>query len=130
MRKTICILLFLSFCISSCAPVIFFGAGTAAGVAGYKYYQGALMVIYQASFEETYEATQSALEKMDIKSEGRTKEPTSGKIKAQLSDGKAVTIGLKYRSAEETEVVIRVGLFGDENASMVIKEEIRKELFK
>ncbi len=130
MRKIITILLFLSFCISSCAPVIFFGAGTAAGVAGYKYYQGALMVIYQASFEQTYEATQSALEKMDIQIKSRTKELTSGKIKAQLSDGKSVTIGLKYRSGEETEVVIRVGLFGDENASMVIKDEIRKELFK
>lgn len=130
MRKIICILLFLSFCISSCAPFILFGAGTAAGIAGYKYYQGALVVIYQAPFAETYAATQSAFEKMDIRIESKTKEPTSGKIKARLSDGKSVSLDLKYRSAEETEVVIRVGLFGDENASMVIKDEIRKELFK
>jgi hypothetical protein len=66
---------------------------------------------------------------MEITIEGRTKELTSGKIKARLSNGKTVTMGIKYQSAEETEVIIRVGLFGDENASMVIKDEIRKELF-
>ena len=37
---------------------------------------------------------------------------------------------IKYISANRTEVDIRVGTFGDEEASSLIGEEIRKELFK
>jgi uncharacterized lipoprotein len=129
MRKMTCILLFFSLAVYGCGPLIFFGAGTAAGVAGYKYYEGALRIIYQAPYEETWTAAVKALENMNIHIVDKSKELTSGKIKSRLSDGTDVTIGLKYQSAQETEVVIRVGLLGDEKASMVIKEEIRKVLF-
>lgn len=130
MRKTICILLFLTLTVSGCAPLVFFGVGTAAGVAGYKYYEGALRVIYQAPYEKTWAAAVEALDKMDIKIEDRNKELTSGKLTALLADGKTLTITLKYQSPQETEAVIRVGLLGDENTSLAIKDEIRKALFK
>ena len=54
---------------------------------------------------------------------------TKGTIKAQLKDKKSASISLAYKSAQQTEVVIRVGFFGDKNASEVIQENIRKELF-
>ena len=129
MKKIFCVLLLLSLPLVGCAPLVFMGIGTAAGVAGYKYYEGALNVIYQASYDQTWEATLEALEKMDIKIEDRTRELTTGKITAVLSDGRKIVIGHKYQSPQETEVVIRVGVFGDEKASLLIKEEIRKALF-
>ena len=121
----------LCFLLMGCAaPVVFFGAGAAAGVVGYKYYEGALAVIFQSPFMETWDATLMALNQMNIKVESSYHDLTSGKIKAKRGDNERVTISLKYKSAQETEVVIRVGTLGDKNLSMAIKEEIRKVLVK
>ena len=113
-----------------CAPMGFFAAGTAAGIAGYKYYHGALNVIYQAPYIKTWDAALKVSDDMGFTVESKKHDPTTGQIVARRADRKPVTISLKYRSSEETEVIIRVGLFGDHNASMVIKEKIRNKLFK
>jgi len=109
---------------------VFFSAGTAAGVGGYKFYKGSLTVIYQAPYMDTWDATLRALDKMNLQIESKKHDLTKGKIKARTADNKQVHISLKYKSSEQTEVVIRVGIFGDKAASMVIKDEIRKELFE
>jgi uncharacterized lipoprotein len=112
------------------APIVFFGAGTAAGVVGYKYYEGSLAVIFQSPFMETWDATLKALNQMNIRIESSSHDITSGKIKAKRGDNQRVAVSLNYKSAQETEVVIRVGALGNQNASMAIKEEIRKILVK
>jgi hypothetical protein len=121
------LMLFLSGC---AAPVVFFGAGTAAGVTGYKYYRGSLSVVYQAPYMETWDATLKAVENMQMQVQEQKHDLTTGKIVAKRADKKGVHISVKYMSSEETEVVIRVGFLGDQEASMAIKEEIRKVLFK
>ena len=123
----ICVLLCLIS--ASCAAVVFLG-GAAAGIAGYKYYEGALEVIYESPFMETWDATLRVLDRMDIKVINMKHDLTSGKISATRSDDKEVNLSFKYRSKEETVVTIRVGILGDERASDAIKEEIRKELFE
>jgi hypothetical protein len=110
--------------------LIFFGAGAVAGIAGYQYHKGALTVIYQASFMETWDSSLKALDQMNIKVQNSAHDTTSGKITATQSDGKEVTVSLKYRTAQETEAVIRVGHLGDKDRSMTIKEEIRRILVK
>ena len=127
MRHMICVL----FCLmsASCAPVIFLG-GAAAGVAGYKYYEGALEVIYESPFMETWDAALGALDRMDIEVTNKKHDLTAGKISAMRSDMKEVNLSFKYRSTEETEVSIRVGILGDERVSEAIKEGISKELFE
>jgi uncharacterized lipoprotein len=119
------LLLFLT----GCGALVVFGAGTAAGVAGYKWYEGALTVLYEAPYIKAWDATLKALEKMESKIKSQKHDLTEGTIKAELQDKKSVTISLSYKSAQQTEVVIRVGFFGDKNASDVIQENIRKELF-
>jgi uncharacterized lipoprotein len=113
---------------TGCGPALFLG-GAAAGVAGYKYYEGALEVIYESPFMETWDAALRALDRMDMAVTDEKHDLTTGKIRAMTSDEKEVKLSFKYRSTEETMVSIRVGLFGDEPASDAIKEEIRKELF-
>jgi uncharacterized lipoprotein len=127
MKHMICVL----FCLmsASCAPVVFLG-GAAAGVAGYKYYEGALEVIYESPFMETWDAASMALDRMGIEVTDKKHDLTTGKISAMTSDKKEVRLSFKYRSTEETVVSIRVGVFGDERASDAIKEGIRKELFE
>ena len=127
MKTMICVL----FCLmsASCAAVVFLG-GAAAGVAGYKYYEGALEVVYESPFMETWDATLRALDRIDIEVTEKKHDLTAGKINAMRSDDKEVKLSFKYRSKDETVVSIRVGILGDERASDAIKEEIRRELFE
>ena len=114
---------------ASCAPILILG-GAAAGVAGYKYYEGALEVVYESPFMETWDAALGVLDRMDIEVTNKKHDLTAGKISAMRPDEKDVSLSFKYRSTEETEVSIRVGIFGDEHASDALKEEIRKKLFE
>ena len=120
----------LCLCLSSCAPLIFFGAGTAAGVSGYKYYRGALNVTYQAPYIKVWDAALTALKGMNLEIEDQKHDLTVGTIAAKRADKKPVRVSIEYKSANETEAVIRVGFFGDKDASILVKEEIGKVLFK
>ena len=71
-----------------------------------------------------------ALEKMGLQIQSQKHDLTKGTIKTKLDDNRSLSISLTYKSAQQTEVVIRVGFFGDKNASDVIQENIRKELFE
>ena len=121
----------VGFCIlfASCAQMALVGAGAAVGIVAYKYYEGQLTVIYEAPFMETWDATLKALKKMDLDIWSSDHDLTSGKITACCTEEKQVTISLEYKSAKETEVVIRVGYLGDKEISMTIKETIRQILF-
>lgn len=128
-RKLIAAVVFLSLMLSGCAPMAFIG-GAALGVGGYKYYNDALVVIYQAPFEKTWNASLSALEKMDYQIYKINKKLTSGTIKTTGSIKERVTLSLKYVSLEETEVKIRVGLMGDETTPEKIKDKIKDLVFE
>lgn len=96
---------------------------------GYKYYQGALAVIYQAPFENVYESSVKAIETLGYSITERHQKIGSGSIEATDSNSEKITIKLKYLASEETEVKIRVGLMGDEAASNVIKDKIADIVF-
>ena len=118
------------FLLTGCGAAVLVGTGTAAGVMGYKYYEGALTVHFKAPFKDTWDATLRVLKGMEgLKIESSDHNITEGKIWAAFSDGKPVKVSFKYRSANETEVKIRVGVLGEEKGSMIIKERIRKALF-
>lgn len=127
MKTVICVLLCLMA--AGCTAMAFLG-GAAAGIAGYKYYEEALEVVYESPFMETWDATLRALDRMEIEVTEKKHDLTTGKINAMRSDDKEVKLSFKYRSRDETIVTIRVGILGDERASDAIKEEIRKEIFE
>jgi len=121
-------LLLLCLCLTSCAGLLL---GAAAGVGGYKWYEGALTVVYQAPYEKTWDASLKALEDMGLTIENKTEKLGSGTISTKEdTNNKKVTIKVEYKSAEETELTIRVGLFGDKNASNLIKDKIEGILSK
>lgn len=131
MRKTTFLIPFIFFIfLTGCGALVLFGAGTAAGIAGYKWYDGALTVIYEAPYIKAWEATLKALNKMEMEIKSQKHDLTKGTIKAEMKDKRSVTVSLAYKSAQQTEVEIRVGFFGDKEASDVIQEGIRKELFE
>ena len=123
------VLVVLLFLLTGCAGVVFFSAGAATGVVGYKYYKGALTVVFEAPLMKTFDATLTTLENQGIKVERSDRDLTSANIVAKRSDNKPVTISLNYRSANETEAVIRIGHLGNKDASVALKDAIAKVLF-
>jgi hypothetical protein len=111
---------------AGCAPLVLIG-GT--GVSGYKYYMGEMTVIFQADFMKTWDGTLTALKEMSLPVEDKSHSLTKGTILARGEDKKPVRIVINYRSSQETEVAIRIGRFGDKNASATITEKIRRLLF-
>lgn len=122
--------LLLCFLFAGCASLALMGVGAVAGIGGYKYYEGELTVVYQAPYEKTWDASIRALEEMGYKIEEKTEKLGSGKIRTSDDNNKIVKMSLSYLNQDETEVTIRVGLLGDENASNVIKDKIGSILFK
>ena len=127
-RKMIVAAVLISFIFAGCAPLAFIG-GAALGVGGYKYYNGALIVIYKASFNKTWDASVSALENLDYQIYESNKKMTSGTIITTGTLKERIKLSLKYVSLEETEVTIRVGLMGDKAASNKIKDKISDLVF-
>ena len=121
-------LLLMLMTFAGCTPVIFLG-GAAAGAAGYKYYEGALTVIYNAPLDNTFKASEKALEDLKYSISERHQEIGSGYIITTGSTSERIKVSFEYVSAEETEVKIRVGLMGDEATSKVIKDKIADIVF-
>ncbi|MFZ0449378.1 MAG: DUF3568 family protein [Desulfatiglandaceae bacterium] len=124
-------LAFLTCCVlvTGCAaPLVFFGAGTAAGVAGFKYYDGALIVTYKAPYIDTWDATNKAFRDLGLTVESAKHDLTEGEVAGKKADGERVAVALKYISGDKTEAKIRVGTLGDKKASGPIAEQIRRNL--
>jgi hypothetical protein len=116
--------------LAGCGPAIFLGVGAAAGVAGYKYQLGSLVVVYHAPYMETWYNVQTGLKEQGLKIEKIEHDLTQGRILAKRGDDTPVTLSLEYKSSKETEVVIRVGYFGDQEAAKALELELRKYVFK
>ncbi len=119
--------LLLCLCLTSCVGLL---VGAAAGVVSVKYFEGKLTVLYEAPYEDTWDASLKALEDLGLAIENKTEKPMgTGKISTKATkDNESVTITVEYKSTQETEVTIRVGLFGDEKTSNRIKDKISSTL--
>ena len=123
-------LLIFCFIMTACAaPLIAFGLGAAGGVVGYKYHEGQTIIVYEAPFAKTWDATLVALNQMQMRVESSSHNINSGKITAKRADNKMVYISVKYQSADKTEVKIGVGPVGDKEGSDAIAKKIREVLF-
>ncbi len=113
---------------TGCSPLAFFAAGGAAGAGGYKYYKGSLTVFYRFPYVKVWDASISALRVMELQIKGQEHDISSGKIMAVRADGIEVFVYVKYKSPKSTEVIIRVGAWGEKGASMEIADRIEGAL--
>ncbi len=111
----------------SCAAVLV-GAGAGIGIAGYKFVEGQLEVSYIAPYDKVWQATKLALSDLHITTEKVEKDAINAEIKAKKADGKMVIIKIKNKPSGMVWVGIRVGIFGDKDASMIIKKAIDRRL--
>jgi len=102
-------LLVSCFFLAACAaPLIAFGLGAAGGIAYYKYQEGQTIVVYEAPFSKTWDATLVALDQMQLRVESSSHSISSGQI----------------------TVKIGVGSVGDKEGSDAIAKKIREILFE
>ncbi len=123
----ILVLFCISFMLQGCL-LLAVGAGAGAGVATVSYVKGELRTTYAASLNRAWEATLSALKDLQLNVRSSKKDATEGDIEATKADGTKVKINLEPTGPDTTSVRIRVGMFGDEEASRIIDRQIASRL--
>ncbi len=127
LRRRAILSLVLIFCLfaSGCAAII---VGAAAGGAAIGYYKGWLVDQVSADVPTTFEASKAGLRELSLPIIKARYDQIKGKIKSELADGKNVTIKLKATEGGTTQISIRVGTFGDKDASHRILRAIRRNI--
>lgn len=123
------VLLLLScYSVTSGCAVFVAGAGTGAGV--YTYKCGELKRSYQASFDKTILACNTALKSLQITIKEKTPDSIQTRIKGKCVDKTSVTIKIKMIAPNITEISIRSGIIGlwDKKRSGSIHASIAQKL--
>lgn len=110
--------------VQGCMTVALVGAG--AGTVLYT--MGDLEAVLPADISTAYEVAQKALVQLELKISTKVKDALAAEIIARDAQDKKVTVKLKSTSQYATELNIRVGVFGDEDKSRLIYEQIKKNL--
>jgi hypothetical protein len=117
------------------APVLLSGcvtgvlvAGAAVGVGGIAYEKGELRSTQNGSLDQTWEATQAAVQELQLPVVDKTKDGLNAQLEARTGNDKKIHIRLKKEGEALTEIRIRIGTFGDEAQSRSILDAIKKRL--
>jgi len=118
-------LLVLTLIGSGCVPLV---VGAGAGASAIAYIKGESIRTYNYSIRDVSTAAQMTFSDLEISAT----ETTIGEIESRLigttSKDEKVDIQLISKGDEITEVLIRVGLIGNETASQRIHDKILKNL--
>ncbi len=104
--------------------------GEVAAAATATYSLGELRSIEEASFDNTFEAAQKALEDSEFAITSKQKDPSTANLIGRGSGDKKIEVNLKKVSDNLTEVRIRVGTLGDEALSRQVLERLKKYLMQ
>jgi hypothetical protein len=127
MKAILFVLLTMSLGLQGCM-LLAVGAGAAAGAGTMVYFEGESQTAYASSLDRTWNASLEAVKDLNFRIIATQKKETEGNIEAKKMGGKKVRIALSIAGPETTFVKIRVGIFGDEMASGVIRDRIALRL--
>jgi len=122
------VVLGLSLMVQGCVPLLAAGAGAAAAAGTVAYVEGDLETTYAASLDRTWNATMAALRDSQLRITDQQKDVAHATIKARREDNTPVTVALDQAGPSTTSVKIRVGTFGDEEASRTLNRRIASRL--
>jgi len=100
------------------------GVGAGVGIGTYKFIEGRLEREYPLSYSRAWDATNSALQNLQISISNSTKGNTKGTIDAVRKDGKKVLVSLTDRGQGVTTISVRIGLLGDRSSAEKVHDEI------
>jgi hypothetical protein len=130
-KMALALVLAAALAATGCTAGVFAGgAAAAAGAAtgAYVYEEGKLKTTYDRSLTDVYDATVASLNGMDIPVQKVKKDEAGAEIEAKRADGTGVSVGLEPATPESTKASIRVGLWGDEDVSKAIANNVSKRL--
>lgn len=122
------VVLGVSLMLQGCVPLLAAGAGAAAAAGTIAYVEGDLDTTYAASLNRTWDATMGALKDSQLRIVEQQKDIAHATMKARREDNAPVTVSLDQAGPNTTSVKIRVGTFGDEEASRAINRRIAARL--
>ena len=102
-------------------------AAVGAGAGAVMYTKGDLEVTSTKSFDEVYAVVEETCEELNFEIQKNEKKAFAGRITAR-SDFGNVTFDVKSESTELTSLSIRVGVFGDRDASNLIYAKLKPKL--
>ena len=108
--------------------VAWVGAGVGAGAGTVAYLRGDLEAVESKDIDTVLEATEKAVEELELKVSKKTKDKMSAVIVARDAGDKKITIKLSAAVEGSTKLSIRVGWFGDETKSRLIYQKIQEKL--
>ena len=104
--------------VSGCTLLVLGGAG--AGAAGYAYVKGENEKVYPCPLSQTLPAVRAAVQETGLPVVSEAADDLGARLESRTSQGDKVTITLEPKGPSVTNVRIRVGVFGDEDASRLI----------
>ena len=117
------LILFSVLTISGCGAVI---VGGAAAVGTVAYFQGDLHAELKGSLKQSIKAVDAAILRAGIDTITRSVDNLGAYYELRTHQEERLEITMKKVDKRSTQVLIRVGLFGDESLSHTILEEIQK----
>jgi uncharacterized protein (UPF0333 family) len=124
-RLYVYVLVVLYILNSGCAAVV---VGAGAGAAGAIWYKGKLEETVAASVPNVHQAVRAGLKDLNITITEDRHDGLTAEVRAVLADGKKVWIDAESVGASTTKLTIRVGVFGDKDFSLRIRDAIKRHL--
>ncbi len=121
-------LLFALLVLHGCSTAAMVGTGAGAGLGTYSYIKGELTAEYPYPFDQTWNASLTALDRLEIEVTVQERDAFAGKIRAKRADGKSVVLRIENKGLGVTAVGVRVGTFGNQEASRKIHRTILNSL--
>lgn len=109
-------------------PAALFGAGAAVGAGALVWQSGWLRVNIPEPMERVHRAAKAAVADFKAAIEEEKLKTSSGIVDATMPDGRRVVVETRLVGPKETQVRIRVGLWGDQAISLQLYEQIKKHL--
>jgi hypothetical protein len=124
-RKVVLIVLFLMTAVVLQGCLV---AAVGAGAGTVAYLRGDLEAVEKHDIGEVYAATKNALQQLEFNVTSDAKDALSAEIVARDAQNKKITVKLKSTTQNTTKISIRVGTFGSETKSVLIYDQIKKNL--
>ncbi|MBI4657830.1 MAG: DUF3568 family protein [Verrucomicrobia bacterium] len=119
------------FCVACCAllsgcAALLIGTGAAVGAGSVVYVNGGLRTTETVSLDTAWTAAQTGMKDLELAVVSREKDALRAHLKARGAGDRKISLKLKNKGEETTELRIRVGLFGDKSLSQAILDAVRK----
>jgi hypothetical protein len=133
-RRSLVGVLLLVTCVLGQAGCLAVVGGAALGGTAYAYHNGKATAWFPSDFADSWHAVKEALNDLALPIKAEQRHRLAGTIESATHTGTKITITLEEKppkvglSEHQTELTVRVGVFGDSEVSQRLLEQIRQRL--